>query len=47
MVAKIQFEVYMSKKALYLNDQGEVKHILREKNQREDLDKILKSFRVG
>ena len=33
MVAKIQFEVNMSIKALFSNDQGEVKNILREKNQ--------------
>ena len=33
MVAKIQFEVDMSIKALFPNDQGEVKNILREKNQ--------------
>ena len=33
MVAKIQFEVDMSIKALFPNDQREVKNILREKNQ--------------
>ena len=33
MVAKIQFEVDMSIKALFPNDKGEVKNILREKNQ--------------
>ena len=40
MVAKIQFEVDMSMKALFLNDQGEVKNILREKNQK--IEKQLK-----
>ena len=32
MIAKIQFIVAMSVKALFPNDQGEVKNILREKN---------------
>ena len=33
MVAKIQFEVNMSIKALFLDDQREVKNTLREKSQ--------------
>ena len=33
MVAKIKFEVDMSIKALFPDDQGEVKNVLREKNQ--------------
>ena len=33
MVAKIQFEVDMSIKDLFPNDQEKVKNILREKNQ--------------
>ena len=43
MVAKIQFEVDMSTKALFLNDQGEVKNILREKNQK--IEKQLKQHK--
>ena len=43
MVAKIQFEVDMSMKALFLNDQGEVKNILREKNQK--IEKQLKQHK--
>ena len=43
MVAKIQFEVDMSIKALFLNDQGEVKNILSEKNQ--NIEKQLKQRR--
>ena len=36
MVAKIQFEVGMSIKALFSNDQGEVKNFLRENNQNKE-----------
>ena len=43
MVAKIQFEVDMSIKALFPDDQGEVKNILREKNQ--NIEKQLKQRR--
>ena len=43
MVAKIQFEVDMSTKALFLNDQGKVKNILREKNQK--IEKQLKQHK--
>ena len=43
VVAKIQFEVDMSMKALFLNDQGEVKNILREKNQK--IEKQLKQHK--
>ena len=43
MVAKIQFEVDMSIEALFPNDQGEVKNILREKNQ--NLEKQLEQRR--
>ena len=43
MVAKIQFEVDMSIKALFPDDQGEVKKILREKN--ENIEKQLKQRR--
>ena len=43
MVAKIQFEVDMSIKALFPDDQGEVKNILREKHQ--NVEKQLKQRR--
>ena len=43
MVAKMQFEVDMSIRALFPNDQGEVKNILREKNQ--NIEKQLKQPR--
>ena len=43
MVAKIQFEVDISTKALFLNDQGKVKNILREKNQK--IEKQLKQHK--
>ena len=43
MVAKIKFEVDISIKALFPNDQGEVKNILREKNQ--NIEKQLKQRR--
>ena len=43
MVAKIQFEVDISMKALFLNDQGKVKNILREKNQK--IEKQLKQHK--
>ena len=43
MVAKIQFEVDMSTKAFFLNDQGKVKNILREKNQK--IEKQLKQHK--
>ena len=36
MVAKIQFEVGMLIKALFSNDQGEVKNFLRENNQNKE-----------
>lgn len=43
MVAKIQFQVDMSIKALFPNDQREVENILREKNH--NMKKQLKQRR--
>ena len=43
MVAKMQFKVVMSIRAMFLNDQGEVKSIFREKSH--NIEKKLKQHR--
>ena len=45
MAAKTQFEVDMSIKALFLNDQREVKNILREKNQNKEKQRMQKKWK--
>ena len=43
MVAKMQFKVVMLIRAMFLNDQGEVKSIFREKSH--NIEKKLKQHR--